>query len=292
MTARPVVNLISAVPTLFDTAGEVDLTATRAAYEQLAEQPLDGVFVAGTTGEFTTLSDTERLAVCATAAEAFGPQRTYWHVGHASTRQAERLTRAAVDRGAARFAALTPHYFPATESALLDYYETVVTAAAGVPVFGYLFAARTTTVVSPALLARLVDTGLAGVKLSGVASAELTGYLGALADRDVPVYSGADSEFVEVVGLGGAGVVSGVSSALPAPFLALRDALRGGDPTAVAAARDRSLRAVAATRQGNLAHLKAVLEVRGLPASGLRAPLDPLSPADRRALEADIADLL
>ncbi|TDC00885.1 dihydrodipicolinate synthase family protein [Micromonospora fluostatini] len=292
MTAHPAANLISALPILFESDGAVDLKATRAAYDQLAPQPLDGVFVAGTTGEFTTLTDDERLAVCVEAGEAFGPERTYWHVGHASTHQAVALTRAAVDRGARWFAALTPHYFPATEAALLGYYEAVVAAAAGRPVYGYLFAARTTTTVSPALLARLAGTGLAGVKISGEPTDVLGGYLAALADPAVPVYSGADAEFTEVVDAGGAGVVSGVSSVLPGPFLAVRDALRSGDAAALTVARERSLRAVAATRQGNLAHLKAVLELRGLPASGLRAPLDPISPADRRALEADVADLL
>ncbi len=291
-TAHPAANLISAVPTLFAADGSVDLVATRAAYDQLAQHPLDGVFVAGTTGEFTTLTDAERLDVSAAAADAFGPDRTYWHVGHASTHQAVRLTRAAVDRGAARLAALTPHYFPATESALLDYYQAVVAAAGDVPVYGYLFAARTTTVVSPALLARLAATGLAGVKISGEPTAVLPDYLAALNGQDLPVYSGADADFAEIVAAGGAGVVSGVSSALPAPFLAVRDALRSGDTEALAVARERAQRAVAATRHGDLAHLKAVLELRGLPASALRAPLDPISAENRRALETAVADLL
>ncbi|MEV6368083.1 dihydrodipicolinate synthase family protein [Micromonospora musae] len=292
MSTYPDANLISAVPTLFDSEGTLDLGATKAAYAQLAQAPLDGVFVAGTTGEFTTLTDDERLAVCAAANDAFGPDRTYWHVGAASRYQAAGLTQAAVDRGARRLAALTPHYYAATESALLSYYETLVARSAGVPVYGYLFEARTTTSVTPALLARLVDTGLAGVKISGAGSAVVGRYLAALDGRTVPVYSGADGEFAEVVDLGAAGVVSGVSSALPAPFLEVRDALRAGDAAALTVARERARRAVAATGQGNLAHLKAVLELRGLPASGLRAPLDPISNEDRRALEADVADLL
>jgi 4-hydroxy-tetrahydrodipicolinate synthase len=292
MSAYPDANLITAVPTLFDQDGALDLGATKAAYAQLAEAPLDGIFVAGTTGEFTTLTDGERLAVCAAAGDAFGPDRTYWHVGAASRYQAASLTRAAVDRGAHRLAALTPHYYAATESALLSYYETLVARAAGIPVYGYLFEARTTTSVTPTLLARLVDTGLAGVKISGAGGVVVGRYLAALDGRQIPVYSGADAEFAEVVNLGAAGVVSGVSSALPAPFLEVRDALRAGDGAALTVARERARRAVAATGQGNLAHLKAVLELRGIPASGLRAPLDPISPEERRTLEADIADLL
>jgi 4-hydroxy-tetrahydrodipicolinate synthase len=292
MTAFPGANLISALTTLFDRHGAVDLGATRAAYGQLAASSLDAVFAAGTTGEFVTLTDEERLDVCSAASDAFGADRTYWHVGSASAHQAVQLTQAAVGRGARHLAALTPYYFAATESALLSYYEAVVEQASGVPVYGYLFPARSTTSVTPGLLTRIADTGIAGVKISGQPSPVVGEYLEALAGRNLPVYSGADSEFVEVVRLGGAGVVSGVSSALPEPFLEVRDALRAGNEAALSAATERAHRAITATRQGQLSFLKAVLELRGLPGSGMRAPLDPISTADRRLLAAEVAELL
>jgi len=292
MSPYPGANLISAVPTLFDAHGAVDLGASGAAYAQLAEHDFDGVFVAGTTGEFTTLTDEERLDVCEAAAAAFGQQRTYWHVGAASLYQASRLTSAAVDRGAQRLAALTPHYFAATESSVLAYYERLVEVAGDVPVFAYLFAARATTAVSPELLAKVAQTGIAGVKISGEPHDSVRRYAEALGQDPVPVYSGADGEFLEVVAAGGAGVVSGVSSALPQPFLDVRDALRSGDEAALDTARARARRAINVTKQGDLAHLKAVLELRGLPASTLRAPLDPITPTERAALASNVADLL
>lgn len=292
MSPHPGATLISAVPTLFGADGDLDLGASRAAYAQLAEHDLDGVFVAGTTGEFTTLTDPERLDVCAAAADAFGAQRTYWHVGAASLHQASQLTRAAVDRGAHRLAALTPHYFAATEASVLGYYERLVEIAGEVPVFAYLFAARATTTVSPELLAKVAQTGIAGVKISGEPHAQVRLYIEALGPDGVPVYSGADGEFLEVVGAGGAGVVSGVSSALPQPFLDVRNALRSGDGAALEAARVRARRAIDVTKQGDLGHLKAVLELRGLPASTMRAPLDPITPTERTTLAENVADLL
>ena len=102
----------------------------------------------------------------------------------------------------------------------------------------------------------------------------------------------ADGEFSEVVALGGAGVVSGVSSVLPEPFLKVRDALRTGDESALSDAQDLARRAIDATNQGDLVHLKAVLTLRGLPASGTRAAFDPLTPQARRELEAAVSDLL
>jgi 4-hydroxy-tetrahydrodipicolinate synthase len=292
MNPYPGANLISAVPTLFDEHRGVDLGACAAAYAQLAAHDLDGVFVAGTTGEFTTLTDDERLEVSARAAEAFGPERTYWHVGAASLHQATFLTEAAVGRGAERLAALTPYYFAATESAVLSYYETLVRRAGDVPLYAYLFTARATTTVSPALLAKVADTGIAGVKISGEPHDVVGRYIDAVGPDGPAVYSGADGEFLEVVSAGAAGVVSGVSSALPRPFLDVRDALRAGDETALETARGRAQRAIEVTSSGDLAHLKAVLELRGIPASTMRAPADPITPAQRAALEADVADLL
>jgi len=52
MTAAPVV--LSAVPTLFDADGEVDPDANQALYKLVAGL-VDGLLVAGTTGEFPAL---------------------------------------------------------------------------------------------------------------------------------------------------------------------------------------------------------------------------------------------
>jgi len=189
-------------------------------------------------------------------------------------------------------AAVTPYYFPATESAVLNYYSTLVAESGSAGVYAYLFKARTTTTVTPALLARIADTGVAGVKISGEPRDSFQRFLAALAGRELPAYSGSDAEFREVVADGGAGVVSGVSSVLPKPFLEVRAALRSGDESALEVARQRAKRAVLATRNGNLAHLKATLELRGFASGGLRAPLDPISDAERAQLARAVDDLV
>ena len=58
----PAAPVFSAVPTLFDADGEVDTGANRALYK-LLDGLLDGLFVAGTTGEFPALDDAERLSL-------------------------------------------------------------------------------------------------------------------------------------------------------------------------------------------------------------------------------------
>jgi len=59
VSSAPVI--FSAVPTLFGPGGELDLDANRALHKFVAGW-VDGLFVAGTTGEFPALEDAERLS--------------------------------------------------------------------------------------------------------------------------------------------------------------------------------------------------------------------------------------
>jgi 4-hydroxy-tetrahydrodipicolinate synthase len=83
--------IISAIPTPFAEDGKLNLPALRTNLERL-EPLLDGVFAAGTTGEFLALSDDERIAVIEEALAVFGPARVVAHVGAAATHQAVALT--------------------------------------------------------------------------------------------------------------------------------------------------------------------------------------------------------
>jgi 4-hydroxy-tetrahydrodipicolinate synthase len=285
----PNARLIPAVPTPFTDDGALDEAGLRPVYEFLDGAGVDGVFVAGTTGEFIALDDAEREPVIATALDVFGPERVYAHVGAAAARQAERLAARAVALGARHLAAITPYYLPAAPHALIDYYRRVAEAAAGARVFVYLFESRTTTTVSPAQLAELAGIpGVTGAKISGLPTARVAEYLQA-APAGFAVYSGNDVEFADVVGAGAAGAVSGMSSAFPRPFVALRDALRSGDEQAVKAARVGVERVAGVT--GNVALLKATLTLRGLPAGPPRVAVDPPTPAQLDALRAVIDEV-
>src|SRR6202000_3419042 len=106
VSQAPVV--LSAVPTLFTVDGELDLDATRGLYK-LAAGLLDGLFVAGTTGEFPALEDAERLALFELALAEAGPERVIAHIGAPDARHSARLARAWVALGAPPLAAFPPH---------------------------------------------------------------------------------------------------------------------------------------------------------------------------------------
>src|SRR6478736_254298 len=260
-------SLLSATPVPFENNGDLDEKGQEALFRHLKDVGIPGVFVSGTTGEFTALDDDERAAVLSAALAVFGADAVYAHVGAAAARQAERLTTQAVALGARKLAAITPFYLPAGPAALVDYYRRLDAVAGDARIYVYLFAARTGLTVTPDQLAELATIpSVTGAKISGEPTSTVLQYVQAVPD-DFEVYSGNDVEFGAFLRAGGTGAVSGVSSVFPRPFLELADALRRGDEHGICAAQDRVERALHATDGGNIALLKAP-SVAAVPAGG------------------------
>ena len=219
MSSAPVV--FSAVPTLFDASGELDPDANRALYKLVAGL-VDGLFVAGTTGEFPALEDAERLALFELALAEAGPDRVIAHVGAPDARHASRLAQAAAALGVERIAAITPYYLPARPDELTTHYRRIHDAAPGPELYAYIFPERTGLPVPPPLFAQVAEAaGLAGAKVSGSAAADLADYVAAA--PGVAIFSGNDANPAATMRAGGAGVISGRSSAYPEVYAALRN---------------------------------------------------------------------
>lgn len=280
--ATPLV--ITATPSLFGADESLNLEQTRAHLTWLRESGVDALFPAGTSGEFPSLTDDERLQILDIALDVFPADSVYIHVGAATTRQAENLVRASVARGATRMAAITPFFQPAPEDQVVEYYARLVRAAEGKAlIFAYLFEARTSTVSSPSVLSRLAEVGVAGVKLSGESDESVQKYLDA-APEDFAVFSGNDISFRWLIQAGGHGIVSGVSSAYPEAFRDLRDALIAGDEAAITTHQTRVVEAVQTVRAGSLSHLKAGIAARGFEHSPVRSAVAPTDDSDRAVI--------
>src|SRR5690349_21803684 len=278
MTAAPVV--LSAVPTLFDADGEVDAGANRALYKLVAGL-VDGLLVAGTTGEFPALEDAERLSLFELALAEAGPDRVIAHIGAPDARHASRLARATVALGATRIAAITPYYLPARPGELADHYRRIREAVPDPEFYAYIFSERTGLPVPPPLFAEVAEAaGLAGAKVSGSASADLAGHVAAA--PGLRIFSGNDADPWATMRAGGAGVISGRSSAYPEVYAALRR-----DP----GGQEQLDRVVALG--ASIGRIKHALHVRGLAASAAgRMTIDPPEQALAAAIAAEVARVL
>lgn len=262
--------VLAAVPTPFSADGSLDHAGARRLFEFVAGR-VDGLFAAGTTGEFPALDDSERLALIETALEVAGPDRVIAHIGAPDAYHAARLARQAVILGATRIAAITPYYMAPSPAEVTEYYLRIRDAAPVAGLYAYVFPERTGVTVTPQQFCELADNaGLAGAKFSGAAARNVAAC--AAARPALRIFSGDDSDLAATLRAGGAGIISARSAAYPEVFAALSAALAAGAAgTGTAAARQGDVSAIAALG-ASIGLVKQALRVRGFGPMAARMP--------------------
>ncbi len=254
--------ILTAIVTPFDARGGVNEDAFVALMAHLAQNGSDGFVVAGTTGEASTLTDDEHLALIGLAARERPPGTTIVAgTGTNDTRHAIFLTERATELGADAHLSVTPYYNRPSRLGLTRHYETIARAT-DLPILLYNIPARTGTNMPPDLLSELAQIeGIAGVKQSN--PAELQPIDG------LTLYTGDDATFARTLDMGGAGGIS-VASHIVGPEMR-----RMVDEPAHRAEIDASLRDVYETlfMTASPTCTKAALNLLGLRAGTTRLPI-------------------
>lgn len=271
MTRR---DILTAIPTSFHGDGSLDLDGSRSIFRYVADSGNEGAFVLGTTGEFAALAESEFTSLVEAAIEELAPRmRVVVHVGSPSAYQSVRLVRAARERGAREFAALTPYYMPVSDEAIFAYFAAISDAVADGSLFVYIYPKRAGNEVSPELLARLATLpNVVGAKASELSLEQIAAYRAVVPD-DFVLYTGADRDLVAAGEVGAQGVVSGVSSVLPKPFRALIEAANTGDAEQIASAQ-AAVDDVVSVIAGDMPRMKAGLRLLGVADGRCRMALD------------------
>jgi 4-hydroxy-tetrahydrodipicolinate synthase len=221
--------VLAAIATPFGADGGLDVDAFAAHVAWLDEQGLDGLFVAGTTGEGILLEHQEVEALAARAVRAAGSLRVIVQVGRPSTRATVALARRALEAGADGVAAYVPWFYPVSPEQVRAHFLALLEAADGAPAFLYNIPPRTVNDLSPALAAELARAGFAGMKDSTGDFARHEEYLAAVRDVDsFELYTGTEPHLADAVRAGGSGSINGLSNCRPELFVALRSALESG----------------------------------------------------------------
>jgi 4-hydroxy-tetrahydrodipicolinate synthase len=258
--------VFAAVPTPFTADGELDTAAARRLFGFVADH-VDGLFIAGTTGEFPSLDDDERLTLIETGLQVAGPDRVIAHIGAPDARRATRLAIGAVALGATRIAAITPYYLAPSPAEVTAYFDRIRQAAPAAALYSYIFPERTGLTVPPDQFASLAQAvGLAGAKFSGSAARNVAAC--AAACPGVRIFSGDDSDLAATLRAGGAGIISARASAYPEVFGGLSEALAAGD--AETAARYQADVTAIASAGASIGRVKEALRLRGFDSMNAR----------------------
>lgn len=258
--------------------GELDLPSFRAMVRRQA--PVDGVVVAGTTGESPTLDADERARLLEVALDEH--RCITMGVGTNDTRSSVQNAEAAKAGGAHYGLLVLPYYNKPPPEGLRAHVRAV--ADVGLPLVVYHVPGRTAQHLSPDILASLL--AIPGVVACKEATGDLTYGQTLMTLSDRPVLSGDDFTWMPLLSVGGAGVISVLSNLAPAQTAEVWSAWNTGD-VARAAAIHRRLYPVVKFLFSTTSPVpcKAALAAMGLCSAECRLPLPSGCPIPAGLLE-------
>jgi len=190
--------VITAMVTPFDGEGRVDEDAAARLIGHLLDNGSDGIVMASTTGESSTLDDEEKLRLFRLALDEAGGRATIVaNTGSNDTRHSVELTERATELGVDAILAVTPYYNKPNRRGIVAHFRAVA-GATNLPVIVYNIPSRCVVDIPNDLLGELAQIdNIAGVKQARAED---------LAPIDgMNLLAGNDDMLADVLDLGGAG---------------------------------------------------------------------------------------
>jgi 4-hydroxy-tetrahydrodipicolinate synthase len=268
-------SILTAMVTPFDAQERVDEEAAVDLMHHLADHGSDGLVVCGTTGEATTLTDDEHVAMIELAVQEMGERLSIVAgAGSNDTRHAVHLTERCTAAGADAILSVTPYYNKPNRRGIVRHYEEVARAT-DKPVLLYNIPGRTGTNMPPDLLAELAQIE----HVEGVKQAN-DDELGPIDGLDV--YAGNDGTLARTLDMGEPGGI------LVSSHVVGDEMHRMVDEPENRAEIDASLSDVYETLfiTANPICTKAALNMLGVRVGGLRLPLVEASDEEAAAVRA------
>jgi dihydrodipicolinate synthase/N-acetylneuraminate lyase len=235
----------------------------------LVEAGVAGLFVGGTTGEGILLDTAVRQQLHAESIAICGRQiPILLHVGANRLDEAVTLARHAAELEAEAIVAVTPYFYPVGDDGLLAYFQAIAAAAPETPLFAYDIPQQATNGISLNLLRQLAERipSLAGVKTSR-GDAQYVRQLIDAAPSHVAVFAGNERIALGLLALGATGLISGLATAVPEPFVALTQAVKQNDLAAAQAQQKQINQLLDRLPAGaRIGAIKQILQQRGIPA--------------------------
>ena len=281
---------ITPLVTPFAADGSLDVGAIKPLVDWQLEQGTHGISVGGSTGEPTSQTVSERIAVMRAAAAAIDGRVPFLPgTGTALMAETLELTAEAQRLGAAAALVVTPYYGRAQQEGLFRWYSSVASEFPDLPIIVYNVPVRAAVDIAPETVGRLrrVHHNIVGIKET-TRDFEHVSYVLNEAGTDFIALSGIELLCYPMLCLGGAGHLSCVGNFAPSPVAQLYDAfVAGNHEQARALHYDLHPLVDAAFAETNPVPVKWVMEQLGLLESGRpREPLAPLSdPARKRVRE-------
>jgi 4-hydroxy-tetrahydrodipicolinate synthase len=250
------------------------------------ESGIDFLIPCGTTGEASTLSEAEHLRVVETVVSTVaGRVPVYAGCTHNATREAvARAKRLAKIAGLTGLLTANPYYNRPGQEGQYQHFRAIAEAV-DLPILLYNIPSRTGVNLDAATALRLAEvTNVIGIKESSGNLTQISELI-ANAPRGFAVFAGDDGLALDVIALGGAGLVSVASNVIPAQMAQMVRAAMTGDTVTAHEINDKYQKLMQAHFcEPSPAPVKAVLALMGRCEETLRLPMIPVTATTKAKL--------
>ena len=278
---------VVALITPFEEDGSVDYEALERLVEFQIEGGTDGILVLGTTGESSTMTDAEDVAVADfVVRRVAGRVPVIGGAGSNSTAESLRKSLELQKHGVDGLLLITPYYNKSNEEGIYQHFAQVMDAV-NLPCVLYQIPGRTGCSISERNLERLAAHPNAwGVK-DATGDISWTTMAARYVSDEFRLWSGNDDMVVPLLSLGGSGVISVWADVAPRTVHDMVASYLAGDVEAARRAQLDNLELIHALFcEVNPIPVKTALARMGLIGENFRMPLWPMADASRERLYA------
>jgi 4-hydroxy-tetrahydrodipicolinate synthase len=280
--------MLTAMITPFNVDGSLDLDGAQKLATHLVDNlKHDGLVVNGTTGESSTKTDAEDLALLVAVLESVGDRATVVAgVGTNDTAHSIQSARAASAAGAHALMASSPYYNRPPQEGIIEHFRAIADSTE-LPLMTYDIPRRTGVAIETETLVRLAEHPR--IIANKDAKGDLEASQWVMARTDLAWYSGEDSLNLPLLALGASGMVSVVGHLVGDRLHEMADAFWSGDISTAHQLNQGMLPVYTGIfRSQGVILTKAALQMQGLPAGPVRLPLVNATPEERLQLHADL----
>ncbi len=284
---------LTAMVTPFDKEGKVDEEGLRENVRFQIKRGIHGLVPVGTTGECATLSYEEHNRVVEIVVDvAKGKAPVLAGTGSNSTWEAIMLTQHAKEVGVDGALLVIPYYNKPTQAGLYAHFKKLAEEV-DLPQVIYNIPSRTGVNMIPDTMAKLAKLkNIVGVKEASGDLKQIARIIELTRSEVFSVTSGDDSLTLEMMKLGGVGVISVASNLVPDKVAELVNSFRSGDVKR-AERINTELASLCKTLfiETNPGPVKMAMNWMGMAAGGLRLPLVELEPENQEKLRKVLIDM-
>lgn len=278
-----------AIVTPFDENG-VNFKKLEELLEWHIKSGTDAIIVCGTTGEASTMSDTERKETIKFTVDIVNKRiPVIAGTGTNNTAASISMSKWAESIGVDGLLIITPYYNKTTQKGLVEHFKAI-NDSVNIPIIVYNVPGRTGMNISPKTLLEISKfKNIVAIKEASGNISQVAEYKALCGDK-IDIYSGNDDQIIPILSLGGIGVISVLANIIPKAVHEMCKLYLDGNTKE---ALDIQLKTLSLTNalfiETNPIPVKTAMNLMGLNVGELRLPLCSMSENNLNVLKEELS---